>query len=79
MITIDEIKSAIKHLYETNPNIRVNIRFTRPKIVLDGVRAVIKAVYPNIFIIEECEGGYPRSHSVQYTDVLTRQVEILEI
>ena len=42
-------------------------------------QAVIVGVYSNIFLIEERDSGYPRTHSLQYIDVLTKQIVIAEL
>lgn len=73
---LDSAKARIKRLYEQGCEVRVNVHTSRPKVCIEGARAVIKGVYPNIFRIEEREDGYPRCHTVQYTDLLTGQVEI---
>ena len=79
MNTIEEIKARVKRLYDENPTIHINVTSSHPKIAVRGVTAVIKAVYPNMFRIEECESGVPRYHSVQYSDLLVKKVEILEL
>ena len=76
---ITYIKNEIKKLYETNPNIHVNIKKTRSKSDMETVPAVIKSIYSKFFYIEEQSGGYPKSHSVQYAEVLTGHVYIAEL
>ena len=77
--TIETIRRDIRNLFETNPNIHVNVTMRHPKVSVENGYAVIKGVYPNIFQIEETDNGYVRCHSVQYNDVLIGRVEILEL
>ncbi|MGI6772221.1 MAG: hypothetical protein GX264_06055 [Clostridiales bacterium] len=73
------IRDKIKKLYNTNPNIHINVLMKRPTICLSNEPAVIKGVYPHLFLIEERSSGFSRCRTVQYTDVLTKCVEIVEI
>lgn len=77
--TIETIRRDIRRLFESNPNIHVNVTMRHPKINVHNGCAVIKGVYPNIFQIEENDNGYTRCHSVQYNDVLIGRVEVLEL
>ncbi len=78
-MTIEEIKSKIKTLYETNPKIHINVAISRPKVVLQNDEATIKGVYPHVFIIEEYSKGAPHCHTLQYVDVFTKRIEIIEL
>ena len=77
--TIDVIRNDIRNLFETNPNIHVNVTMRHPRVSVQNGPAVIKGVYPNTFQLEETESGYTQRHSVQYNDVLIGRVEILEL
>lgn len=79
MTALETIKSRIKNLYETNPDIHINISVTHPKISLRNDPVTIKGVYPHVFRIEEVSSGVPKCHTLQYTDVLTKQIEIIEL
>ena len=79
MTALDTVKSKIRELYETNPNIHVNITVGHPKINLKSDPAVIIGVYPHIFRIEEYSEGEPKCHTLQYTDLLTNQIQIDEL
>lgn len=79
MNAIEEIKSAIIHLYTTSPNIHINATMTHPKLVLKNAPAVIKGVYPNVFRVEEIGTAHPICHSFQYADILTKRVRIAEL
>lgn len=79
MLTLDNIKKRIKELYETNPNIHVNVSISSPKIVVTDFPVVITGIYPHIFQIEENYSGRPKRHSIQYNDVLTNHFNIAEL
>ena len=82
MNTIDTIKNRIAILYKANPNIHVNVSLGSPrtkKTKLYNQPAVIKGVYPNVFQIEEMTSGISKRHTHQYVDVLTKNIEILEL
>lgn len=77
MNSIDLIKDKIQRLYKTHPNIYINVSMTSPRINLKNELVVIKAVYSHIFQIEERSSGSPKCHTLQYTDVLTGQIQIV--
>ena len=79
MNRIEWIKGVIKRLYETDPNIHVNVRITHPKVIVDGAPVKIIGVYRNIFQIEEYSSGRPIQHTFQYGDVLTGHIVIAEL
>ncbi len=79
MGNIDQIKSKIKQLYETDPHIHVEIKISRPKGVTDPIFAMITNVYPNFFCIEESSCGCVKKHTVRYAEILTGQVHVLEL
>lgn len=79
MTSLDSIRAEIKRLYETNPDIHMNVSMINPRVTLTNEPVVIKGVYPHIFRIEEHSGGSPKSYIIQYADVLTGHVEISEL
>ncbi len=79
MTSLDNIRAKIKRLYETNPNIHMNVSMVNPRVTLKDEPVVIKGVYPHIFQIEEHSGGTPKSYIIQYADVLTGHIEISEL
>ncbi len=79
MLSIDGIKKKIRHLYETDPHIHVNVAMNHPKIHLQNAAVTLKGVYPHIFQIEEYSRGVPECHTLQYADLLSGQIEILEL
>ena len=79
MTQLDIIKGNIKKLYKTNPNIHINVSMKRPNVCLSNEPAIIKGIYPHIFQIEERSSGFSRCYTIQYTDVLTKCIEIVEI
>ena len=79
MNSLDIIKSQIKNLYETNPRVHINISISHPRIHLKNDPVKITGVYKNVFRIEENSSGIPKYHTLQYTDVLTKEIEIVEL
>ncbi len=79
MDTIDTIRSRIRSLYETNPAIHVNVTISAQKIDLRNRPVVLSGVYPHVFRIEDRADGKPVHYTLQYADVLTKNVEIMEL
>ena len=79
MYPLDRVKAQVKRLYETNPQIHLNVSLSRPRLSLQNTQAVIKGVYAHIFTIEETESGFPQCHTLQYADLLTGHIVILEL
>jgi uncharacterized protein Veg len=79
MATESYIRAQILQLFQTNPNIHMNVSLSRPKLVLENAPAKILSVYPHIFQIEECSCGAPKKHILQYSDILTRHIVITEL
>ena len=79
MYPLDRVKAQVKRRYETNPQIHLNVSLSRPRLSPQNTRAVIKGVYAHIFIIEENESGFPQCHTLQYADLLTGHIVILEL
>ena len=51
-MTLTEIKIKIQKLYNTNPEIHINIHCNHPKMYYDNEPAIIRGVYPHIFQLE---------------------------
>ena len=79
MNSIDLIKTEIMSLYKTNPHIHVNISLGNPKKIFRNTPAVIKAVYPHVFQLEDCSASSSGCHTFQYVDILTNNIEIIEL
>lgn len=78
--TLNSIRESIEALFKTDPNIHINVAVKSPKCVLQNAKAVIKEVYPHIFIIEEADSDKKtKRHTLQYSDILIGQIEILEM
>lgn len=78
--TVEELRHRIQELYEQAPHIHIHVRRTRPKVTVDNAAVVIRGVYPNIFCVEEENtDGHPRSYCIQYSELLTGQVQIVEL
>ena len=78
MTQLDKIKKKVAYLYATSPKIHINVRLTHPRLELKNDLVEIKGVYKNIFCIEETTTGIPRTHSLQYVDILTHNIEVVE-
>ena len=76
MSALDMIKNEMKTLYQTQPRVHVNVSMNNPKVSVVNEQAVIKGVYPHIFRIEDRCGV---SHTMQYNDILTKTIEIIEL
>ena len=74
--SVESIRSYIKELYSAGTPVRLSIKMSHPKLIVEDAPAFIKGVYPNFFRVEECAAGFTRCHSVQYTDVLIGRVSI---
>lgn len=78
MTQLDSIKRKVSYLYSTSPKIHINVSLYHPRLVLKNDLVEIKGVYKNIFCIEEYSTGTPRLHSLQYVDILTGNIEIID-
>ena len=79
MNEIQQIRQHILERYQRDPKIRINVSLAKPKLRLNDVPVEITGVYANIFQIEEVTDGQARRHTLQYTDVLTHNIEILDL
>ena len=79
MTELELIKNKIKHLYENNPEIHINVMINHPKTEITNDLATIKGVYSHVFRIEEYSKDRPQCHTLQYTDVMTGRIEIKEL
>ena len=76
---IQQIRQHILERYQTNPKIRINVSLARPKLHLSNIPVEITGVYAHIFQIEETSSGQAKRYTLQYTDVLTHNIEILDL
>lgn len=79
MTILDDIKKNIKNLYETNPDIHINVITSYPKMSLLNEPARITGVYKNLFRLEEYSRGFRQIHTFQYSDILIKRIEIIEL
>ena len=80
MNVLDIVRNRIQFLYEKHPNIHVNVTLKRPhKVIMNNLPVVIKGVYPHMFQVEYSDKGVSRQYMHQYADIVTREVEILEL
>ena len=76
-MTSENIKKAVEELYGRTPDIHINLNRARKK--LSNVQVTIKGLYPNFFIIEHNDCGYVSKYTVRYDELLTSEIEILEL
>ena len=80
MNVLDTIKNEIRKLYTTHPDIHVNVTLKRPhRQTFYNLPVVIRDVYPHMFQVEYKDGGTARLYMHQYTDIITKDIEILEL
>ena len=80
MNILDTIRDRVHILYKTNPNIHVNVTLKRPhKTKLNNLSVRIKGVYPHMFQVEDNSEGDAKLYMHSYTDIVTKEVEILEL
>ena len=73
-----QIRQRISERYRSDPNIRINVSLRQPRLHLNNVPVKITGVYRHIFQVEEVSPGPPKRHALQYTDVLTHDIELLD-
>lgn len=76
--TIQSIKNKIEELYRTNPKIHLNVSYTHPRISLTNEPVTIQAIYPYTFEVLENSHGYANLKTIQYTDILTKNIVVVE-
>jgi len=76
--SIPEIKIRVENLYKENPNIRMNVAESHPRVIKNSAEAKIIGVYPHTFRIVEHSEGYARFHTIKYSDILIGKIEIIE-
>ena len=79
MDMLNYIKAGIKKLYETHPDVHISVSMTRPRTTVLNESVTIIGVYRHLFQIQEHSSGYERKYSIPYSEVLTNQIEILEL
>ena len=71
---LEQIRQRISERYRSDPNI-----LRQPRLRLSNVPVKIAGVYRHIFQVEEYSSGQPKRHALQYADVLTHDIELLDI
>ena len=75
---LQQIRQRISERYRNDPNIRINVSLRQPRLHLCDVPVRITGVYRHIFQVEENSSGQPKRHALQYADVLTHDIELLD-
>ena len=76
---LQQIRQRISERYRNDPNIRINVSLRQPRLHLNNVPVRITGVYRHIFQVEEDSSGQPKRHALQYADVLTHDIELLDL
>ena len=76
---LQQIRQRISERYRSDPNIRINVSLRQPRLHLNDVPVKITGVYRHIFQVEETSSGQPKRHALQYADVLTHDIELLDL
>ena len=76
---LQQIRQRISERYRSDPNLRINVSLRQPRLHLNDVPVRITGVYRHIFQVEEDSSGQPKRHVLQYADVLTHDIEILDL
>jgi len=76
---LQQIRQHISERYRSDPNIRINVSLRQPRLHLRDVPVKITGVYRHIFQVEEDSSGQPKRHALQYADVLTHDIELLDL
>ncbi len=79
MNPLEAIRVKVKALHDCDPHVHVNVSITRPKIKIDNDPAEILDIYPNVFRLRECHSSSGKVYTVKYSDILTGQIEIVEL
>jgi len=75
---LKQIRQHLLRLFQSNPHIRINVSLQKPKLSLCNVPVKIVGVYPHIFQIEETSSEGGKRYTLQYTDILLHNIEILD-
>ena len=76
---LQQIRQRISERYRRDPNIRVNVSLRQPRLQLNDVPVKITGGYRHIFQVEETSSGQLKRHALQYADVLTHDIELLDL
>ena len=76
---LEQIRRRISERYRSDPNIRIKVSLRQPRLHLRDVPVKITCVYRHILQVEETSSGKPKRHALQYADVLTHDIELLDI
>ena len=76
---LQQIRQRISERYLSDPNIRINVSLRQPRLHLNDVPVRITGVYRHIFQVEDDSSGQPKRHALQYADVLTHDIELLNL
>lgn len=76
---LTQIKQQLKQLYETNPDVHIDVFFKKERKRLENIPARITAVYPNLFSALLYLDDGEKIYTFQYVDILIHSVAIKEL
>lgn len=80
MNQIEIVKSNILALYRSQQVVHASIRTQRSATENQDLhKIVVKAVYTNIFVVEDMNAPKPQTYTFQYVDVITKDIDIKEL
>ena len=78
-MSLNRSGGAFRSVTGATPTIRINVSLRQPRLHLRDVPVKITGVYRHIFQVEEDSSGKPKRHALQYADVLTHDIGLLDI
>ena len=75
----NKFDSAFQSVIGAIPTIRINVSLRQPRLHLNNVPMKIAGAYRHIFQVEETSSGQLKRHVLQYADVLTHDIALLDL
>lgn len=75
---LQQVKNRMERLRKEGTPVRVSVMGLRCKPEIKEEPAVVTGLFPRVFTVEMAGDFLPKTHSLQYIDVLTGQVVIEE-
>lgn len=75
----NKFDSAFQSVIGAIPTIRINVSLRQPRLHLNNVPVKIAGAYRHIFQVEETSSGQLKRHVLQYADVLTHDIALLDL
>ena len=75
----NKFDSAFQSVIGAISTIRINVSLRQPRLHLNNVPVKIAGAYRHIFQVEETSSGQLKRHVLQYADVLTHDIALLDL